>query len=96
MSGETSAPTKPPKEDLPEGQARLWVNLGRSDKLDSDANVLAALEAAGAPVAKVLRVELRPTFSYAIVAEADVGAFEATSGKAHNQKTLKVERARRR
>jgi ATP-dependent RNA helicase DeaD len=94
--GEAAEAPRAAPAELPAGQARLWVNLGRSDKLDSDAAVSAALEGAGAPLGKVVRVELRPTFSYVIVAEGDVAAFEAVSGKTHEAKSLKVERARRR
>jgi ATP-dependent RNA helicase DeaD len=75
------------------GQARLWVSLGKAEGLD-ERGVQGALEAAGAPPSKVIRVLLRPTFSYVIVAEQDVAAFEALSGRAHGEKTVKVERAR--
>ncbi|HYX92522.1 MAG TPA: DbpA RNA binding domain-containing protein [Myxococcaceae bacterium] len=77
------------------GQARLWVSLGKSEGLD-EAGVQRALEEAGAPSGKVIRVLLRPTFSYVVVAEGDVAAFEAISGKPHGAKTLKIERARAR
>ncbi|MBJ6759474.1 DEAD/DEAH box helicase [Myxococcaceae bacterium JPH2] len=79
--------------DVP-GQARLWVSLGRQDGLD-EAGVASALEAAGAPAGKVLRMDLRPTYAYVFVAEEDVTGFEATQGKPHGDRTLKVERARR-
>jgi ATP-dependent RNA helicase DeaD len=87
---------RPRAEAMPDvpGQARLWVGLGKSDNLD-EAGVTAALEAAGAPAGKVVRMELRPTYSYVFVAEEDVAAFEALSGKQHGEKTLKLERARR-
>jgi ATP-dependent RNA helicase DeaD len=77
------------------GQARLWVGLGRSEVAD-EAAVTSALEALGAPAGKVQRVELKPTYSYVFVADEDVAAFEALSGKQHGEKTLKLERARRR
>jgi len=77
------------------GQVRLWLNLGSSDSLDA-AGVAAALEELGAPAGKLKRVDLRPTYTYAFVAEEDAPAFEALSGKSHGTKTLKVERARRR
>ncbi len=77
------------------GQVRLWLNLGSSDSLDA-AGVAAALEELGAPAGKLKRVDLRPTYAYAFVAEEDAPAFEALSGKSHGTKTLKVERARRR
>jgi ATP-dependent RNA helicase DeaD len=77
------------------GQVRLWLNLGSSDSLDA-AGIAAALEELGAPAGKLKRVDLRPTYAYAFVAEEDAPAFEALSGKSHGTKTLKVERARRR
>jgi ATP-dependent RNA helicase DeaD len=77
------------------GQVRLWLNLGTSDGLD-EAGLRAALEALGAPVARVSRFDVRPTYTYAFVAEADAVAFEALDGRTHAGKALKVERARRR
>jgi ATP-dependent RNA helicase DeaD len=74
---------------------RLWLNLGSSDSLDA-VGVATALEGLGAPAGKLKRVDLRPTYAYAFVAEEDAPAFEALTGKAHGAKTLKVERARRR
>ena len=61
-----------------------------------EAALRAALEALGAPSGKVARVELRPTYSYAFVAEADAPAFERLDGQTHAGKALKIERARRR
>ncbi|WNZ60603.1 DbpA RNA binding domain-containing protein [Myxococcus sp. MxC21-1] len=87
---------RPRTEALPEvpGQTRLWVGLGKQDGLD-EAGVAAALEAAGAPAGKVLRTDLRPTYAYVFVADEDVAAFEATHGKPHGERTLKVEQAKR-
>ncbi|KFA93427.1 DEAD/DEAH box helicase [Archangium violaceum] len=84
-------------ESTPEvpGQARLWVGLGRSEVQD-EAAVTSALESLGAPAGKVQRVELKPTYAYVFVADEDVPAFEALNGKQHGEKTLKLERARRR
>ncbi|AKJ06877.1 ATP-dependent RNA helicase DeaD [Archangium gephyra] len=84
-------------ESTPEvpGQARLWVGLGR-DAVQDEAAVTSALESLGAPAGKVQRVELKPTYSYVFVADEDVPAFEALNGKQHGEKTLKLERARRR
>ncbi len=42
------------------------------------------------------RVELRPTYAYVFVADEDVAAFEALNGKQHGEKTLKIERAKKR
>jgi ATP-dependent RNA helicase DeaD len=83
-------------ESTPEvpGQARLWVGLGRSDAQD-EAGVTRILEEAGAPAGKVVRVELKPSYCYVFVAEEDVAAFEALSGKQHGERALKLERARR-
>lgn len=87
---------RPRAEALPDvpGQARLWVGLGRQDGLD-EAGVTQALEAAGAPAGKVLRMDLRPTYAYVFVADEDVPGFEATHGKPHGDRTLKVERAKK-
>ena len=79
--------------DAGPGEAKLWVNLGTADGL-GPGSIATALEAAGAPVDKVVRAELRPTFAYVFVADADAAAFEALSGKSHGTKTLKVERSR--
>jgi ATP-dependent RNA helicase DeaD len=83
-----------PTPEVP-GQARLWVGLGRSEVAD-EAALTSALESLGAPAGKVQRVELKPTYAYVFVADEDVAAFEALSGKQHGEKTLKLERARRR
>jgi ATP-dependent RNA helicase DeaD len=80
--------------DVDPGNVRLWVNLGKADHLD-EAGISGALEAMGAPAGKVAKTELRGTFAYVHVAEADVGAFEALAGKQHGEKGLKIERARR-
>jgi ATP-dependent RNA helicase DeaD len=89
--------TERPESTTPEvpGQARLWVGLGRAEVQD-EAAVTSALESLGAPAGKVQRVELKPTYSYVFVADEDVPAFEALNGKQHGEKTLKLERARRR
>ncbi len=73
----------------------LWINLGKSDGLDSS-GIVAAVETAGAPPGKVLRVSLRLTYSYLTVDEADVASFEALSGRAHGEKVLRIERAKQR
>lgn len=86
-----------PRRSAPEpkeGQARLWVGIGK-DVAGDEAGLKAALESVGAPSGKVLEVDLRPTFAYAIVAEEDVASFEALSGRTHAEKPLKIERARR-
>jgi len=87
---------RPRLESLPDlpGQVRLWVGLGRQDGLD-EAGVTAALEAAGAPAGKVVRMDLRPTYAYVFVADEDAAGFETTHGKQHGERTLKVERARK-
>jgi ATP-dependent RNA helicase DeaD len=88
---------RPERSETPEvpGQARLWVGLGRSEGLD-EAALTSALETLGAPAGKVQRVELKPTYAYVFVADEDVAGFEALNGKQHGEKTLKIERARRR
>jgi ATP-dependent RNA helicase DeaD len=79
---------------LPEGQARLWINLGKMDGLD-EAGLTRALTDAGAPTGKLLRTEVRGTYSYGYVADADVAEFEAASGKKHGEKSLKIEKAKK-
>jgi ATP-dependent RNA helicase DeaD len=88
---------RPERTESPEvpGQARLWVGLGR-DVVQDEAAVTSTLESLGAPAGKVQRVDLKPTYSYVFVADEDVAAFEALNGKQHGEKTLKLERARRR
>ena len=76
------------------GQARLWVGIGRADVAD-EAALTSALESLGAPAGKVQRVELKPSYAYVFIADEDVAAFEALQGKPHNDKPLKLERARR-
>jgi len=73
----------------------LWINLGKSDGLDSS-GLTSAVEAVGAPAGKVRRVSLRTTYSYLVVDEADVAAFEALSGRAHGDKVIRIERAKKR
>jgi ATP-dependent RNA helicase DeaD len=88
VPGSSEAPSK----DL--GHPLLWINLGKSDGLDSS-GVIAAVESAGAPPGKVLRVSLRLTYSYLAVDEADVASFEALSGRTHGEKVLRIERAKK-
>ncbi len=94
-NSDTPREPRRPREADAEGQVRMWLNLGKSDQLD-EAGVRSALEQAGAPVAKLLKLDVRPTYSYAWVAEADAAALEAMNGKQHGEKVLKLERARRR
>ncbi|HSP77992.1 MAG TPA: DEAD/DEAH box helicase, partial [Myxococcaceae bacterium] len=75
------------------GEVKLWVNLGTDDGL-GPGSIATVLEEAGAPVNKVLRAELKPGFAYVFVAEEDVPAFEALTGKQYKEKTLKVEKSR--
>lgn len=86
-----------PKEavEIAPGNVRIWVNLGKADGLNDEAGVTGALSALGAPGDKVAKTELRGTYSYVHVAEAEAPAFESLAGKQHGEKALKVERARR-
>jgi len=93
-AGESEEPSRHRGPSAP-GQVRLWLNLGSSDGLD-EAGLRAALEGLGAPVAKVARLDLRPTYAYVFVPEGDAPAFEAIAGRTHAGKSLKIERARRR
>jgi len=71
------------------------MNVGASDGFD-DAGLKAALEGLGAPAANLSRIDIRPTYSYLVVAEESAPAFEALAGKPLGGKTLKLERAKRR
>jgi len=96
---------RPPRRDEPRraaagpsleagpGEAKLWVNMGTADGM-GPGSIATALEEAGAPVGKIVRAELRPTFGYVFVAEEDSAAFEALNGKQHGTKTLRVEKSR--
>ncbi|MCP3101153.1 DEAD/DEAH box helicase [Myxococcus sp. K15C18031901] len=75
------------------GEAKLWVNLGTADGL-GPGSIATALEDAGAPLGKVVRAELRPTFAYVFVAEEDAAAYETLNGKQHGTKTLRVEKSK--
>jgi ATP-dependent RNA helicase DeaD len=83
------------KSAIPAGSVRLWLNLGASDGLNP-AGLKEALEGLAAPVASISRVDLRPTYSYLIVSEESAPAFEALVGKSVGNKSLKLERAKRR
>jgi ATP-dependent RNA helicase DeaD len=99
---------RPPRRDRPEegapaaaaepsapGQVRLWMNLGSSEGLDAAA-ITTALEGLGAPAGKLIRLDVRPTYSYGFVAEEDAAAFEKLNGQQRGEKQLRLERARRR
>ena len=90
-------PPREPREERVEvapGNVRLWVNLGKADGVD-EAGLGTALSALGAPSDKAARLELRGTYSYVHVPEADAPAFESLAGKQHGEKEVKIERARR-
>jgi ATP-dependent RNA helicase DeaD len=88
-------PAPAPSEPTMSGQVRLWMNVGSAEGLDA-AGITAALEGMGAPAGKLLRLDVRPTYSYGFVAEEDAAAFEKLNGQARGDKTLRLERARRR
>jgi len=83
--------------------ARRRYALRRAAELHANAVALgptesaraSALEALGAPAGKVTKADVRQTYSYLDVAEEDVAAFEALSGKIHGEKALKIERAKK-
>jgi ATP-dependent RNA helicase DeaD len=87
-----------PREETPvePGHARLWINLGKMDGVAEESAIPAALEALGAPTGKVKKTELRGSYSYIHVADADIASFESLGGKQHGEKALKIERARER
>jgi ATP-dependent RNA helicase DeaD len=80
-------------EDLPAGQVKLWLNLGKADGID-EASVATHLETLGAPGGKIEKSSVRGTFSYLYVSEAAAGSFEALNGKQMDDKSIKIERAR--
>jgi ATP-dependent RNA helicase DeaD len=82
-------------EPVPDGQVRLWLNLGKVDGVD-DASVAGHLETLGAPTGKIAKSSVRGTFSYVFVPEAEVAGFESVNGKMHQEKPVKIERARER
>ncbi len=90
---------RPRREEAPvevaPGLTRLWLNLGKIDKVADESALVTMLETLGAPAGKVAKTELRGSFSYVHVAEADASAFEALAGKQANEKSLKIERARK-
>ncbi len=90
---EGAAPAAP--EAGPPGPVRLWMNVGSSEGLDA-AGITAMLEGLGAPPGKLQRVEVKQTYSYAFVAEEDAAAFEKLDGQKRGEKSLRLERARRR
>src|SRR5262249_9010385 len=92
---EESTAAAPAAEPSTPGQVRLWLNLGSSEGLDA-AGITAALEGLGAPAGKLIRLDVRPTYSYGFVAEEDAAAFEKLNGQQRGEKTLRLERARRR
>ncbi|MCY1047160.1 DEAD/DEAH box helicase [Corallococcus sp. bb12-1] len=87
------APTSSAALEPGPGEVKLWVNLGTADGL-GPGSIATAMEDAGAPVGKMVRAELRPTFAYVFVAEADSPGFEALNGKQHGSKTLRVEKSK--
>ena len=91
----TEEGTPPPAEPSTPGQVRLWMNVGSAEGLDV-AGITAMLEGLGAPAGKVQRVDLKQTYSYAFVAEEDAPAFEKLDGQKRGEKSLRLERARRR
>ncbi len=107
-SGGRERRERPPRRDRPEegaapaapepgtpGQVRLWMNVGSSEGLDA-AGITAMLEGMGAPAGKVQRVDVKQTYSYAFVAEEDAAVFEKLDGQKRGEKSLRLERARRR
>jgi len=87
------APRSEPKP-VPEGSARLWVGVGRAEKMTAE-GIGPSLEALGAPAGRVTQVEIRGNYSYVDVVEADVPAFEALKGKELGGRSLKIERAKK-
>ena len=91
---EEGAPPAAPEAGTPE-QVRLWMNVGSAEGLDA-VGITAMLEGMGAPAGKLQRVDVKQTYSYAFVAEEDAAAFEKLDGQKRGEKSLRLERARRR
>jgi ATP-dependent RNA helicase DeaD len=87
-SKETTAPPSSARQ-------RLWLSLGSTDGFDN-AGLLAGLESLGIAPSKVLKADVRTTYSYLMVAEENVPAFEELNGKAIGGKSIKIERAKKR
>ncbi|MBM4378871.1 MAG: DbpA RNA binding domain-containing protein, partial [Deltaproteobacteria bacterium] len=85
---------RPEAKPIPEGSARLWVGVGRAEKVTAE-GLGPALESLGAPAGRVTQVEVRGNYSYVDVVEVDVAAFEALQGKELAGRPLKIERARK-
>ncbi|PZR09123.1 MAG: DEAD/DEAH box helicase [Archangium gephyra] len=85
---------RPRRESVPveAGHVRVWTNLSRSEAAD-EAALKAAVAALGLPADKVAKVDVRDTYSYLHVAEADVGEFDGKTGK-HGEKDVKLEKER--
>ena len=94
-AGEGATQARTPGESGAPGQVRLWINIGSAEGLDA-AGITAALEGLGAPAGKLLRLDVRPTYSYGFVAEEDAAGFEKLNGQMRGEKALRLERARRR
>jgi ATP-dependent RNA helicase DeaD len=73
------------------GQVRVWVSAGAAD----EAALKTLLGGLGAPVDKIAKVDLRGSYAYLHIAEADVPAFEAVTGET-NGKTIRLEKERER
>jgi len=84
-----------PEQKKEATHAKLWVNLGKSDGLDSQ-GVISALELAGAPTGKIVRADVRDMYSYVLVDKQELPAFESLEGRMHQEKALRIERAKRR
>lgn len=80
---------------LSPARQRLWLSLGSTDGFDN-AGLLAGLESLGIAPSKVLKADVRTTYSYLMVAEENVAAFEELNGKAIGGKSIKIERAKKR
>ena len=85
----------PPPESGAPGQVRLWMNVGTNEGLDAG-GITAMLEGLGAPAGKIQRLDVKQTYSYAFVAEEDAPSFEKLDGQKRGEKSLRLERARRR
>lgn len=108
LTAGVEVPASPPSEELrDEGSeaaetpredrgARLWVSLGSEEGLDAAAVQTTLAELAGVDADKVKHVDVRSAHSFVYVERDSLDAFLAAHGKERGEKTMRIERARRR
>ncbi|MCL2011627.1 MAG: DEAD/DEAH box helicase [Cystobacterineae bacterium] len=92
-SSRRSAKKQRPQEPLPEGMARLWINLG-TQECGTAENFCEALSQIGVSTEAFQLVDLHPNFSFVLVAEDKAADMESFTGTKILNKSLKIERAK--